>query len=287
VTELRAMDMQLDDNTETVSAATADTLEDSVDLIFKDGDVGGLGDHGLLIDEDVADSNDWKVGDTVKGTFINGTTLDLRLGGIYERNQMLGGYLVSLDTATDGGTRPVDMLTFVRLDDGANAGEVRQRLEDGLANNPAVELKTQSEYTDSLKKSIDPLLYFIYAMLAFATLIAVLGIINTLALSVTERTREIGLMRAIGMSRRQLRRMIRLESVVMSVFGAVLGMVVGLGFGIALQQALADDGITELRIPVFTLVVFVVVSAVVGVIAAVWPAWRAARMDVLKAISTH
>jgi putative ABC transport system permease protein len=117
--------------------------------------------------------------------------------------------------------------------------------------------------------------------------IAVLGIVNTLALSVTERTREIGLLRAIGMSRRQLRRMIRLESVVMAIFGAVLGLIVGLGFGISLQRTLADDGISELRVPGVQLVVFLVVAALVGVLAAVWPARRAAKLDVLRAIATH
>jgi len=124
-------------------------------------------------------------------------------------------------------------------------------------------------------------------MLALAVVIAVLGIVNTLALSVTERTREIGLLRAIGMSRRQLRRMIRLESVVMAIFGAVLGLIVGLGFGISLQRTLADDGISELRVPGVQLVIFLVVAALVGVLAAVWPARRAAKLDVLRAIATH
>jgi putative ABC transport system permease protein len=241
----------------------------------------------LLIDDNVAENNDWKVGDTVPVTWLNGNQMDLRVGGIYDRNDMLGGYLVSLDTAADGGTRPVDILTFVKLDDGANAAEVRQRLDDGLSDNPAVELKDQDEYTDSVQAQVNQLLGLIYGMLALAVVIAVLGIVNTLALSVTERTREIGLLRAIGMSRRQLRRMIRLESVVMAIFGAVLGLVVGLGFGISLQRTLADDGISELRVPGVQLVIFLVVAALVGVLAAVWPARRAAKLDVLKAIATH
>jgi putative ABC transport system permease protein len=286
VTEMRATAMLIDGDTKSLSAAS-DNLADSVDLSFKDGGVDGLRDHGLLIDDNVAKNRNWKVGDTVQATFLNGTKLDLHVGGIFDRNDMIGGYLVSLETAADGGTRPVDMLTFVKLDDGVNTADVRQRLEDGLSGNPAVKLQNRSEYTDSVRAQVNQLLGLIYGMLALAVVIAVLGIVNTLALSVTERTREIGLLRAIGMSRRQLRRMIRLESVVMAIFGAVLGLIVGLGFGISLQRTLADDGISELRVPGVQLVVFLVVAALVGVLAAVWPARRAAKLDVLRAIATH
>jgi putative ABC transport system permease protein len=115
----------------------------------------------------------------------------------------------------------------------------------------------------------------------------VLGIINTLALSVIERTREVGLLRAVGMSRRQLRRMVRLEAIAISVLGAVLGVVMGLVFGFVLQRAVADQGITDLSIPVVQLAVFVLVAAVVGVLAAVLPARRAAKLNVLRAITTE
>jgi putative ABC transport system permease protein len=104
---------------------------------------------------------------------------------------------------------------------------------------------------------------------------------------VIERTREIGLLRAIGTSRRQLRRMIRLESIVIAVFGAALGMAIGVSFGAALQQALEGEGLTRLSIPYGTLAAYLVIAAVIGVLAALWPAWRAGRMDVLKAISTE
>ncbi len=118
-------------------------------------------------------------------------------------------------------------------------------------------------------------------------LIAVLGIINTLVLSVVERTREIGLLRAVGTSRRQLRSMIRIESVLIAVFGALLGIILGVAFGVALQRAIADQGIEVLSIPWVQLVVFLVVAAGVGVLAALWPARRAARLDVLKAVTTE
>ncbi len=287
VTEMRATAVRIKESTKSISAVSPDSLSDSFDIAFTSGGTDGLRDRGLLINDEVASDNGWKVGDTVEATFVDGARLALRVGGVYEQNEMLGGYLISLDTAAEGGTRPVDIFAFVNVDGGANVGDVRNRLNDGLAGNPAVEVQDQGEYTDSLRAQADQLLYMIYGMLALAVVIAVLGIVNTLALSVTERTREIGLLRAIGMSRRQLRRMVRLESVVMSVFGALLGLIVGLCFGIALQRTLADDGITELRIPGGQLAVFLVISALAGVLAAVWPARRAARLDVLRAIATQ
>ena len=127
----------------------------------------------------------------------------------------------------------------------------------------------------------------IYALLGLAIIIAVLGIVNTLALSVIERTREVGLLRAIGMQRRQLRRMIRLESVAIALLGAVLGMAMGVIFGVVLQRAVADQGIDVLSIPWVQLLIFVLISAVVGVLAAWLPSRRAARLDVLTAITTE
>ena len=127
----------------------------------------------------------------------------------------------------------------------------------------------------------------IYALLGLAVIIAILGIVNTLALSVIERTREIGLLRAVGLSRRQLRRMVRLESVTIAVVGALLGVALGIGFGVVLQRSQESQGIAQLAIPWGRLGLFVVLAAVVGVLAAWFPARRAARLDVLKAIATE
>ncbi|MGZ4465310.1 MAG: ABC transporter permease, partial [Nocardioides sp.] len=134
---------------------------------------------------------------------------------------------------------------------------------------------------------INQLLVLIYALLGLALVIAVLGIVNTLALSVIERTREVGLLRAIGLARPQLRRMIRLEAIVIAVLGALLGVAMGIVFGLALMVSLRDQGLEVVRVPAVQLVLFVLVSAVLGVLAAVFPARRAARLDVLRAISTE
>jgi putative ABC transport system permease protein len=150
-----------------------------------------------------------------------------------------------------------------------------------------VTLKDPQEFVDEQLELINQFLGIIYALLGLAIVIAVLGIINTLALSVIERTREIGLLRAVGLSRRQLRRMVRLESVAIALLGAILGIVMGLAFGIALQRAIADEGLDVLSIPWLTLIIFVVLAAIVGVLAAVLPARRAAKLNVLDAITTE
>jgi putative ABC transport system permease protein len=186
-----------------------------------------------------------------------------------------------------GGIKPLDTALFITKKPGADAAQLRRQISAVIKDNPTVTLKDQHQFADEQAKQINQFLYIIYALLGLAIIIAVLGIVNTLALSVIERTREVGLLRAVGLSRRQLRRMIRLESVSISLLGAVLGMAMGIGFGIALQRAIADDGIDVLSIPWVQLAAFVVLAALVGVLAAVLPARRAAKLNVLDAISTQ
>ena len=155
-----------------------------------------------------------------------------------------------------------------------------------MAAYPVVALKDQAEFKAEQKQQVEQQLLLINALLVLSLLIAVLGIVNTLALSVIERTREIGLLRALGMVRSQLRRMVRLESVVISVYGAVMGVLLGTAFGVSLSRALAGQGITELAVPGGRLVAFLGIAGLIGVLAAVWPARRAARLRVLDAIAT-
>ena len=170
---------------------------------------------------------------------------------------------------------------------GADPATVRLAVDRTLTAYPNVKLLDQTQFKQQIRDSINQLLYVVYALLGLAVIIAILGIINTLALSVVERTREIGLLRALGMTRVQLWRAISIESVVISVYGAVLGTALGVGFGVVLQRSLADQGIAVLGIPWTLLVIVLVLAAVVGVFAALWPAFRAARLDVLRAITTE
>lgn len=229
-----------------------------------------------------------EVGDTVEVKIGEGSK-ELQVAGFYEETTTLGtpDVLMSIETVTDMGGQGADNMAFVFLEDGADEEAVSTDIEELISAQPLVTLKDQQDFADEQRSSIDQLLYIIYALLGLAIVIAVLGIVNTLGLSVMERTREIGLLRAVGLSRAQLRRMVRLESIAIALLGALLGIALGVLSGVAIQRSLVDDGITELAIPWVQLLVFVALAGVVGILAAVVPAWRASRMDVLEAIAAE
>ncbi len=219
---------------------------------------------------------------------FQGATVDLKVVGIFGVSGALpASYLVSFDTLEKGGLDPLDSILYITKDDAADTEQIRTAVSKITDDLPYVTLKDPGQFADEQKQQVNLFLYFIYALLGLAVVIAVLGIVNTLALSVIERTREIGLLRAVGLARSQLRQMVRLESVIVAVLGAMLGVVMGIAFGVALQRALADEGVDVLSIPWLQLTIFVVIAALVGVLAAVLPARRAARLDVLRAIYTE
>jgi len=170
---------------------------------------------------------------------------------------------------------------------GRRLAAVRAELDTIQATFPTVQILDQTEFKETISGQINQLLSLVYALLGLSVIIAIFGVINTLALSIIERTREIGMLRAVGMLRTQVRSMIRWESIVISFFGAFTGVALGLLLGVALQRLLVNDGITELAIPWTLIVVVLVATAVVGILAAVWPARRAANLDVLMAIRTE
>jgi putative ABC transport system permease protein len=180
-----------------------------------------------------------------------------------------------------------DSAVYATLDKGADPVTVKADIDKALADLPTVVVKDQSEYKASVVGQVDQILAIIYALLGLAIIISILGIVNTLALSVVERTREIGLLRAVGMSRKQMKSSIRWESMVIAVFGALLGLGLGVIFGVSLQKVLRNEGIQLLAIPWGQLIAFLIVSALVGVLAALWPARRASRLNVLDAISSE
>jgi putative ABC transport system permease protein len=162
---------------------------------------------------------------------------------------------------------------------------VGQAVNNALAPYPNVQVQTRAQFEQAQTASVNRLLGLIYALLALAVLVALIGIVNTLMLSVFERTREIGLLRAIGMLRRQVRTMIRAEAVILAIFGAIIGIIIGTGLGLALVSSLKQQGITDTVVPVPSLLLFVLIAALLGLVAASWPARRAARLDVLAAIA--
>jgi putative ABC transport system permease protein len=270
----------------TIASFDAPAFSKAVALTVTSGDLD-TGDNGLLVTSTRATAQGWKVGDTLAIDLPAGRSM-MPIVGILAPTRFLGADVVLPPAALrTGGITAADTLLFVNRTPGADPAAVSAGINQVLADLPTVTLQDRTAFAASTRASIDQIIAIVYALLGLAVIIAVLGIVNTLALSMMERTREVGLLRAVGMSRRQLRSMIRLESVAISVLGAVLGIGLGLIFGISLQRALSGQGIQVLSIPIGQLLAFVVLAAIVGVLAAVFPARRAARMDVLRAITTQ
>jgi putative ABC transport system permease protein len=240
----------------------------------------------ILVSEDVAKSRHLQVGSSLPVSFALTHAQKLTVTGIYGKNPIAGDYLIGMQTYDANFRNRLDFVVAVKAADGTNLGTLRQGLAAALKATPNLDLRDQTQFKQDQKRQINQVLVFVLALLVLSLVIAWLGIVNTLALSVFERTREIGLLRAVGMATRQVRRMVRLEAVVIAVFGALLGVALGLGYGAALVQSLASQGIDTTSIPWPQLVGYLVIGAVAGVTAAWWPARRASKLDVLQAIAT-
>ncbi|NEY35272.1 FtsX-like permease family protein [Streptomyces sp. PRKS01-65] len=245
----------------------------------------------MSVGSDYADKHGVRVGDTVTVAFEGGKTAKLKVAAITDDDTAIdqGARYISITTMQKylpADRIPPNTILFAKARDGQEK-QAYAALKQALDPYPQYQVRDQTDYKQELKDQIGQLLNLVYGLLALAIIVAVLGVVNTLALSVVERTREIGLMRAIGLSRRQLRRMIRLESVVIALFGALLGLGLGMGWGTTAQKLLALEGLNVLDIPWPTIIGVFVGSAFVGLFAALIPAFRAGRMNVLNAIATE
>jgi putative ABC transport system permease protein len=250
------------------------------------GRVDDVPSGAALADEPTATANGWRVGRSLTVTFANGTTKPVTLQGVYKTNQLVGaGLQVNLAdyvAATKDSKRAV---AFATAASGADVGTVVRGVTAAVAGNPILQVEDRAALKARSARQLGQLLGLVYGLLALSIVIAVLGVVNTMAMSVLERTREIGLLRAVGLTRKQARRMIRGESVMIAVLGGLLGVSSGLVIGIALQRSLAEVGIGVLSVPVWQILLFLGGAALVGILAALAPARRAARMDVLGAIA--
>jgi len=266
-------------------SAEADGLAETVNLEVVEG-TADPGRDELLVNSSVAEERGWGVGSRVTAVFADGSEQDLTVAGVYADNNLLGaGYLLGARTYEEYVDEPLTNLVYVTAD------AADQRLTEaltGIADDAGgVSVMDRAALKEDNRELFNSRAGLVYGLLALSILIAALGIANTLTLSTWERTREIGLLRAVGMFRSQVQRMVRLESVVISVFGALLGIVVGVSLAAALQTVLTDLGVTVLAVPFDLLAVLLGLSVVLGVAAALWPAWRASRVDILRAIATH
>ncbi|MFF3615800.1 ABC transporter permease [Streptomyces sp. NPDC002580] len=285
--------VRLPDGKRIESAASAydARLDDVAHITYARGDTAAaLADGHIAMDAKFAEDHDVRIGSTIPVEFPAGRRTELTVGALTDQDGgdgfgMQGGLVIGFGTIEKFVPGGQDTALYVNAAPGTAPDRLRPRLEKTLEPFPQVKVRDQADYKKLVHDQIAVLLYLVYALLGLAIVIAVLGVVNTLALSVVERTREIGLLRAIGLGRRQLRRMIRLESVVIAVFGAVLGLALGLVWGVCVQQVLALQGMKALAIPWTTIVAVVIGSAVVGIVAALLPALRASRMNVLAAIA--
>jgi putative ABC transport system permease protein len=251
------------------------------------GSLDSLGKGQLAVAEKTAASNKWKVGDVIEVTYDDGKQGRLKVGATYQDNEFLSSLVVSTDVIAPHETKAYIPQVFVKADGGPS--QVReQALVDALGDNPAVSVSDQQDIRNTYGGTINTALNIMYGLLAMALLIAVLGVVNTLAMSVFERQQEIGMLRAIGLDRGKVKRMIRLEAVVISVFGAVVGVALGTFLAWAIGQTLRTQ-IPQyvLVIPWERIAVFLVLAGLVGVLAAMWPARSAARLNMLTAIKTE
>ncbi|MEU7175421.1 FtsX-like permease family protein [Micromonospora tulbaghiae] len=248
------------------------------------GDISRLAPDQMLVSSDTAKARNLAVGSTVPVQLSRGEARTYTVSGIYESSQLTNPVTLPPQATADFAI-PQPIQGFLQLAPGTSVGAVQPQVEQLLADSPEVSVADRAAFIEQQTGQLDSLLQMIQILLALAIVIAVLGIINTLALSVLERTRELGLLRAIGLRRAQTMRMITVEAVVISIFGALLGVVVGTGLGAAVVEALKDEGITDLILPWGQMVTFLILAAVIGVVAAVLPAIRAARINVLGAIA--
>lgn len=270
-----------------MSGVAPSSVEKVLRISTVDGSLGTLAHGGVAVDSKTAAADHWRVGDTLAVTYADGRRGRLTIGATYRQNAFLSPLVVGTDVLAPHEAHALVPAVWVRTAGGGSAAD-EHAMAHALGDNPAIRFADRQEIRNENSGTIDTLLEILYGLLAMALIIAVLGVVNTLAMSVFERQREIGMLRAIGLDRARVKRMVRVESVVISLFGAVIGVVLGVFLAWALGQTFKDS------LPGYALVLpweriglFVALAGVVGVLAALWPARSAARLDPLSAIKTE
>ncbi|MGA4802681.1 ABC transporter permease [Streptomyces lavendulocolor] len=269
------------------SAITPGDIERVLKVEVVNGSLDTLGKGRIAVAEKTADKQGWKVGDTLPVVFGDEKKGSLTVGAVYKDTEFLSPVLVDTKVVAPHEAKPFIPQIFVTMDGGQTAAN-EKALVDALGDNPAINVMDKQDIRDEFGGMINMMLNIMYGLLAMALIIAVLGVVNTLAMSVFERQQEIGMLRAIGLDRRRVKRMVRLEAVVISVFGAVVGIGLGSFLGWAIGQTIKSElpGYA-LVIPWDRIGIFLVLAALVGVLAAMWPARSAARLNMLNAIKAE
>ncbi|AKK09621.1 ABC transporter permease [Corynebacterium testudinoris] len=264
-------------------------LEDMAHAEMREGNVNLKDNPGIIATTDFADRQGWKVGDTLQlsSPDISANTVEAKVIGIFEPNNVISNMAISTDLAKEIVPQAAISVQMVGVngDGSVDDAQLRTNLEEAVKGFIVMQVLSAQEMASQAGQSIDQMLNILYGLLALAVIIAILGIVNTLTLGVIERRQEIGMLRAVGSQRRQVRTMITLEAVQIAVFGAVMGVLIGLGLGWAFLKVLSDEGLDVISVPYNMVAWMLGGSAIVGIFAAVWPANRAAKTPPLDAIS--
>ena len=286
VSEIRSGQWGLEGRARTLVAVDPKTITEAYELdAAANTALRRLDDDSVLVRESVAERHGWKVGDEVPMTFARTGTQAMVLADTFTSTAVRSDYVISLGAFKTNFKQQLSLEVDVRLAPGITPEAGRLAVEEALVDFPNVEVRDRTQVLAAQEAQVNQLLVPVTALLALSVVIALLGIVNTLALSIHERTRELGLLRAVGMARSQLRSMVRSEAVIIAGLGSVLGVVVAVFFGWALVGAMKDLGVTQLVVPVRQLLGLVAAATGAGLVAGVLPARRAARMPVLDAIS--
>ncbi len=283
--------VQIDDSMSFIGAVPPSLFDGGVKAEITAGDIADFGDGTVLVQHSLAESKGWQVGDTVDlklvGTDGAATTAALQIAATVKLDA-LGVPLMTTQQWYEANVPQVaqrmDVL-FVQVAEGSDPEQVRDAMAEVVKPYVVISIMDQDEFNTEMSNQVNQLLLVLYALLALSIVIAVLGIVNTLALSIMERTKEIGLLRAVGMSKLQLSSVVVTESILIAVFGAVGGLAVGVGVAAALPTVFEADGFDQLAVPWLQLGTMVGIAAVVGLVAALWPAIRASRLPVLDALA--
>ncbi|MFI9203388.1 ABC transporter permease [Streptomyces sp. NPDC053048] len=284
---LRTSPARIDGDSQSLTGVNGRTIGKLTNLEFTAGSFKDLSGDKVVIDDATSRIKHWKVGSALDVTFEDGKKGRLTVAGIYKGNDLVRGVWVDKETLAPHQSEVSDQQVMVRTKSGTSEA-TEDSLRKALGDNPAIQIQTKQDISDSISKAIGLLLNMLYGLLAMAVVVAVLGVVNTLAMSVFERQQEIGMLRAIGLDRKGIKRMVRLESLVISLFGGVLGVGLGVFFGWAAGDLISKGLNTyELVLPWGRMGLFLLLAAVVGVLAALWPARRAAKLNMLSAIKAE
>ncbi|MGW1599581.1 ABC transporter permease [Streptomyces eurythermus] len=283
---LRNGESRIDGGTQWLTGVDGAAIGKLTDLKMTDGSFS-VGGTRIVVDADRAEKHGWKPGSQLTAHFEDGAARRLTVAGVYEGNDMFNGIILDNKVLTPHLTDPADMRVMVKMADGASDA-AKKGLVKTLDTNPAVKIQDKQDISHEIGNVFTQVLNMVYGLLGMAVIVAVLGVVNTLAMSVFERAQEIGMLRAIGLDRGAVKRMVRLESLVISLFGGVLGLALGVFFGWAAGELLATEIPTyELLLPWGRMTVFLLLAGFIGVLAALWPARRAARLNMLTAIKAE